>query len=321
MDNLSLLKRDPIKSLTVSPLFNVLMFSAFWAFQIFIAKLGFNAGAMVLPFQLVMSVSAVLTVVILLLSKTGNELGRLFNEQPTLFWNLFIANGIQAGLGTCLSIIGIALTEAINAGFLVKLATVTTILFAWLILKENMSKLKIGVVLVMLFGAYLLTTRGQNLLPRVGDLFILAACFCWSLGNVLVRKTLRTKAVNADVVTIQKPLASLPVFLILVVISLYFPNILGNLQPVLKCCSFSPAYLPYAFGSGLCLGLAWIYLYRTLHVATASYMTLMSMVTPVIVSVLALLFLDESLIMIQVFGGGLIILSGVAVYLSDIAFA
>ena len=272
-----------------------------------------------IPFQLVMSISAVITVVILLLSKARSELGWLFKQQPALFWNLFFANGIQAGLGTCLSIIGIALTDAINAGFLVKMATVTTILFAWLILKENLSKLKILVVFVMLFGAYLLTTKGQSLLPRVGDLFILGACICWSLGNVLVRKALRTQAVNADVVTIQKPLASLPVFLVLVAISLFSPDLLGSLQPVLKCCSFSPTYLPYTIGSGLCLGLAWIYLYRTLHVATASYMTLMSMVTPIIVSLLAVVFLDEKLILIQIIGGGLIVLSGVAIYFSDIA--
>jgi len=296
------------------------MFSAFWAFQIFVAKLGFIAGAMVLPFQVVMLVAAMATLAVLILPRSGPELGKLFKHHPDLFWRLFLANGLQAGLGTCLSIIGIALTDAINAGFLVKLATVTTILFAWLLLKENLSGLKVAVVFVMLFGAYLLTTKGQTLLPRTGDLFVLGACFCWSLGNVLVRKILRTQAVNADVVTIQKPLASLPVFSVLIGISLFYPEILGNLNNVLKCCMFSPIYIPYALGSGFFLGMAWIYLYRTLHIATASYMTLMSMATPIIVSVLAMVFLDERLVWIQAVGGGLIILSGVAIYFSDIAY-
>jgi drug/metabolite transporter (DMT)-like permease len=298
-----------------------MMFSTFWAFQIFIAKLGLNAGARVLPFQLVMSIAATITVVVMLFPRTNVALRQLFKQRPRLFWELYLANGIQAGFGTCLSIIGIALTEAINAGFLVKLATVTTIIFAWLILKEKLSRFKIFVVIAMLSGAYLLTTKGQSLLPRPGDLFILGACFCWSLGNVLVRKTLRTHAVNADVVTIQKPLASLPVFLSLAGISLYLPAMLGRLGDILNCCSFSLTYMPYALGSGFCLAMAWIYLYRTLDVATASYMTLMSMVTPIIVSVLALMFLDERLVVIQIVGGGLIVLSGVAIYFSDIAFA
>jgi drug/metabolite transporter (DMT)-like permease len=55
--------------------------------------------------------------------------------------------------------------------------------------------------------------------------------------------------------------------------------------------------------------------------ATASYMTLMSMVTPIIVSVLAMVFLDERLIGIQVVGAGIIILSGAATYISDIAYS
>ena len=311
---------ERLKVLSSTPLFNVLMFSAFWAFQIFVAKLGFNTGAPVLPFQVVLVLTAMIILAVLLLRKTRSELGYLFKHRPDLFWGLYLANGLQAGLGTCLSIIGIALTDAINAGFLVKLATVTTIIFAWLILKEDLSGLKVAIVFVMLSGAYLLTTKGKIILPRVGDLFILGACFCWSLGNVLVRKILRTQAVRADVVTIQKPMASLPVFLVLVGISLFFPELLGNLKDVLQCCTFSATYIPYALGSGFCLAMAWIYLYRTLHITTASYMTLMSMATPIIVSVLALVFLGERLVLIQGVGAGMIVLSGVAIYFSDIAY-
>ncbi|MBT3190119.1 MAG: DMT family transporter [Anaerolineae bacterium] len=296
------------------------MFSAFWALQIFVAKLGFIAGAMVLPFQIILIFTTIATLSILLLPKSGPDLGKLFKHQPKLFWELFLANIIQSGLGTYLSIIGIALTDAINAGFLVKLATITTIFFAWLILKEKLSGLKIAVVFVMLIGAYLLTTKGQSLLPKVGDLFILGACFCWSLGNVLVRKIMQRQSVNADVVTMQKPLASLPVFFALIAISVFFPEMLGNLHTTLACCSFDSSFTLYAIASGIALAMAWIYLYRTLHLATASYMTLMSMVTPIIVSVLAILFLGEKLILIQIIGAGMIVLSGVVIYLSDIAY-
>ena len=137
----------------------------------------------------------------------------------------------------------------------------------------------------------------------------------------MVRKILRAQAVHADVVTMQKPMASLPVFLALVGVSVYYPEILGNLKDVLQCCTFPPANIPYALGSGFFLAMAWIYLYRTLHIATASYMTLMSMATPIIVSVLAMVFLDERLFWVQVVGAGLIILSGVMIYFSNIAYS
>ncbi|MBC8335434.1 MAG: LLM class flavin-dependent oxidoreductase [Anaerolineales bacterium] len=72
--------------------------------------------------------------------------------------------------------------------------------------------------------------------------------------------------------------------------------------------------------SGILLALTWIYLYRTLSVSTASYMTLMSMMTPIMVSVLAMLFLGERLVGIQLAGAGMIILSAAVIYLSDIAY-
>jgi transporter family protein len=118
----------------------------------------------------------------------------------------------------------------------------------------------------------------------------------------------------------QKPLASLPVFFALIAISVFFPEMLGNLHTTLACCSFDSSFTLYAIASGIALAMAWIYLYRTLHLATASYMTLMSMVTPIIVSVLAILFLGEKLILIQIIGAGMIVLSGVVIYLSDIAY-
>jgi len=271
-----------------------------------------------LPFQAVLFVTALTTLIFVLLQRSGGDLVHLTRENPVLFWKLFLANAVQSGLGTSLSIIGIALTDAINAGFLVKLSTVTTTLFAWLFLKEKMSWLKAIVIVAMLSGAYLLTTKGQTLYPQVGDLYILGACVWWSLGNVFVRKILQTQSINPDVVTLQKPAAGLPVYLGLVAISVFFPEWLGGLSQVLTWGKISLNILPYALTSGICLGLAWIFLYRTLKVSTASYMTLMSMVTPVIVSALAIGILGEVLVWVQVIGAGMILLSGMMISFSDI---
>ncbi len=298
----------------------MLLFSIFWALQLFAAKLGFNAGAAALPFQVVMVLSAALVLAVLILPKSSKALAALFKDEPKLFWTVFGANAIQAGLGTCLSIIGIALTNAINAGFLVKLATVTTTLFAWLILKERMSPLKLLTIVVMLSGAYLLTTKGQAILPAVGDLFILCACVCWSLGNVLIRKVLRSQPVSPDVLTVQKPLAGFLVLLGLIGTAQLFPQ-QGALGKVLACCNFSSDYIFYGIASGALLAVCWIFLYRTLKVATASYMTLMSMVTPIMVAGLAMAFLGERLVWVQWLGAGMIVLAGVVIYFSDIARA
>lgn len=302
-----------------SPFFNVLVFSTFWAFQIFTTKLGLNTGSLILPYQFIMILVAMAIIMVLLLPSSRESFRILYQERPALFGQLFLANAIQTGLGTTLSIVGIALTDAINAGFLVKLSMVSTIGFAHLILKERLSFLKVFLMFVMLGGAYLLTTKGQRLIPRTGDFLILGACICWSLGNVLVRKILSTKSVKADVVILQKPIASITVFCGFVAIVVIAPGIFGDLQEVLRCCATSLVSLPYAIASGFCLGMTWIYLYRTLEVATASYLTMVSMITPVLVSILALMFLGETLIGIQIIGIALILSSGIMVSRSDMA--
>jgi len=296
-----------------------MMFSAFWAMQIFITKLALNVGAQVLSYQLLSLLAALVILAILLLPRFGREFRSLFRDKPNLFWRLYFANGIQSGLGTCLSIIGISLTSAINAGFLVKLSTVTTILFAWLILKERLTVIKILMVFSMLSGAYLLTTKGQILLPRTGDLFILGACVCWSLGNVLIRKYLKSQPVKVEVVTFQKPLAGLPFVLALVGLALWNPGMFGSLDQVLSCCKPPSAVFPYIIGNGVLLTFTWTYLNNTLKISSASYMTMMSMITPVIVSLLAIIFLSETMVAIQILGAGLIIVSAVVTYISGIA--
>jgi len=296
------------------------MFSTFWALQIFFAKLGFIAGAQVLPFQLLINIIAFFILVILILPRVKDQFRQLFKTQKPLFWKLYLANGIQAGIGTSLAMVGIALTNAVNAGFLVKFTAVTTIFFAWLMLKEQITRLKVVTVILMLIGVYLLTTKGQTLVPKPGDIFLIAACVCWSLGSVLIRKFLRDKPLDPDVVTMQKPLASLPILLVLVGISLGTNAMTGFPDSIFSCCTVTSVDLIYVLLTGFSLAMAWIYVNRTLKVSTASYLTLMSMLTPVIVAVLAIVFLGESLVWVQIIGAGLILISGIVIYYSDMAY-
>jgi len=138
---------------------------------------------------------------------------------------------------------------------------------------------------------------------------------------VLVRRLLKDQPIQADVVTMQKPLASFPVILVLIGVSIFYSSTVGVFNQLFSCCLFSSQDLFYSLLNGFCMAMAWIFLYRTLKVSTASYLTLMSMLTPVIVSLLALTFLGETLVWVQIIGAALIILSGMVVYFSDIAYA
>jgi drug/metabolite transporter (DMT)-like permease len=217
-------------------------------------------------------------------------------------------------LGGFFSNSGVALTSAINAGFLVKFALVTTILFAWLLLGEKLTTNKILAMLAMIVGSYLISTKGQPIIPQIGDLLILLACISWSFSNVLVRKTLRDEAVDGDIVSFLRPVAGIPIFLLFILLSPLYPAAVGE---VFQVNYFDFSYFPYVLGSGIFTALLWLYLNRTLQVATASYMTMMSMMTPVFVVILAIWLLGEAMVPIQILGGLLIIFAGIITHYSE----
>jgi drug/metabolite transporter (DMT)-like permease len=293
-------------------LINVTLFSLFWALQIFISKLGFNAGAKAVPFTLQSAFVALIVLAIIVLPK---NLKQIINLPRKILLGLLLANAIHFGLGGFFSNSGVALTSAINAGFLVKFALVTTILLAWIFLKEKMTATKAISALIMISGGYLLSTKGQTLVPQIGDVLIIAACFAWSIGNILVRKAIKDSDINGDIVSFLRPIAGIPVFLFFIFLSPFYPPQIRN---VFTADYFNLSFFPYVLGNGIFTALLWIFLNRTLKVATASYMTMMSMITSVFVALLAVSFLKEQITFPQIAGGLLTIIAGVVIHYSDI---
>jgi len=291
-----------------SPLLNVLLFSLFWAFQIFISKLALSSESEIVSFSLQSTFVALLVLGIYVLPKWLNKIKSL--PKP-LLGQIYLANIVHSGFGAFLSYAGIAYTTAINAGFLAKFSTVATIFFAWLILGERLTKSKMASAFIMLVGVYLMTTRGQRIVPHFGDTLILLSCVAFALGNVLVRRVLRENEVDGDIVSFLRPLAGIPAFLLFIALSPLYPE---SLRQIFDVSVFSLENAHLVLLNGLFVALLTIYLNRTLKVASASYLTLMSMITPIIVSLLAFSILNESIQFIQAMGALLIIVSGFVVH-------
>ncbi len=294
------------------PTREVLLFSLAWALYIVQSKRAFSAGAQIIPFQVETALVALAALSVFMLPAVWWEMRTLLTETPKVFWFLFIGNGLHFGVGSTLYAIGVSQTDAINAGFLVKGSMITTTLLAWIFLKERMSWQKIVNLILMLVGIYLLTTRGTRLLPKAGDLYILGACLAWSVGNIFIRQGLNGTKASANLASYLKPLAGLPIFLLLVAL---VPQNTFLTQGQL---SFS--HLNYSFPAGILIVLTWIYLNRSLKITTASYVTMLSTATPVFVSIFAMLILHERLVPIQAIGGALIVLAGVFIYFSDMSY-
>lgn len=290
--------------LSDSPLFNVLAFSTFWAIQIFISKLAFLAGAQVIPFTVQSAIFAIVVLALYVLPTKYHEIKSL---TPKILLGLLIANAVHYAFGQFFSNSGTALTSTVNAGFLVQFSTVTTTILAALVLKEQLKKSKVITVIMIIIGSFFLITKGALVVPETGDILILLACLSWSTGNVLVRKTLRSTTVSGDVVSFLRPLAGLPILLFFILLSPMYPS---PVQTIFQQNLFASEYLGFTAINGLLSALVWIYLNRTLKVASASYMTMMSSLTPVLVTIMAIVFLHEKLLPIQILGILIIISSG-----------
>jgi len=298
----------PPEKVINAPFVNVFLFSLFWAISIIVSKSAFNAGAHPVTYLIQSTIISLFLLTIYVLPQKYHELRSIPSK---IFWGLMLANGIHLGLGAIFNSYGTATTSAVNVGFLGKFATVTTIIFAWLILKEKLTKSKLISVAIMIVGVFLITTGGKMIIPQAGDILILLACLSWSLGNVLIRKFIKNNPVSGEVVSLLRPIAGLPILFLFLSLSSFYPP---EIQPVFAVNLTDLTYLPYLIVGSFASSLLSIFLNRTLKVASASYMTMMSMMTPVMVSIIAITLLGESMALIQALGAILIILSGVAIH-------
>jgi DME family drug/metabolite transporter len=279
----------------------VLFFSLFWAFSILASKYAIKNG--VNPITLApqtLLFSTLMIIIYLYFSKTFS----LKNTSKKSIYGSIVSGIIGGGLANFASIYGLNFTTSINAGFLVKTATAFTVIFAFLFLKEPISKIKALFVLILLVGAYLLSTGGKGIAPHLGDIYILMAALGFSFAAVLNRLFIK-KDIHPDVVSFfRSGMGFVTTFLLVTLLN----------ESVLNITMIDFVILIAFLQAGV-----YIFLNKVLSVASASYMTMMSMITPVTVAIFAIPLFQESLNLVQWMGAGLIVFSGVMTQVKDIA--
>lgn len=211
---------------------------------------------------------------------------------------MLIVIGIVGSVGINLfQTLAIKNTTAINFSFLYRTVIVFTIIFAWIFFKEKITYKKIILVIIILIGSYFLTFNGKSISLSLGDIYsFLAAASAALIGNILVKHT----------VSKMHPDLSATVTMFVTIISLI---VMGLVTHTIKLPHNPPLIV---------LGALLIFFqirsrnFSYLH-ASASFVTMVYSLTPVFVSVLSIIFLHESLDSLQMFGGLLIISSGILV--------
>jgi len=211
---------------------------------------------------------------------------------------VIVLSGITGGtIAYGFGFLGLQKSTAINYVFLTQTTVFFTPVLAFFLLKEHLKPHKTVLIFALILGAYLVSTNGKLILPKIGDIYILLGAVAISLSVILTKIAL--KKVPTLTFSMYRALfggISLLIFLLVMnKVSLDFNW--------------------YWIGVvGLVVAAGIYSMNKALEYGSASYMQMMSMSVPVITAIFAYLILGESMTPIQMVGGAFILVSGFFVH-------
>jgi drug/metabolite transporter (DMT)-like permease len=264
-----------------------------WAISIIITRFVLNRGenAYNILFWMIILATPFWLVIFL---KNFSEVKRMPSKNYLILLGMALVSTIGVSV---VEVFALKYSPALNYSFLIRTVILFTIFFAYIFLKEKLSAKKIILASAILIGAYFLTTKGQLISFTLGDIFTLIEAILIALGNNILGKIATSRmSVNLSAS------ASFLMGILPIVGIAYANNVIA---------------IPKSFMLLMFLTVVNIFLsmlrFRAYKNATASYVTMIFSFTPVFVSFMAVPFLKESLNLIQILGGALIILAGIGV--------
>lgn len=217
-----------------------------------------------------------------------------FRQLPGKDILLLIFIGIAGSVGiNFMYSLALANSQAITFSFVYRTVVVFTILFAWIFFKEKLSARKWFVVLLIVTGSYLITSKGEGLQFTPGDIYSLVMAASVALiNNILIKHS----------VSKMHPDLTGAVITVISFISFVGFAVITHLLTVPK--NFLLVFCASAFNFGLI-----ILRNRAFKVATASLVTMTFALSPLFVGGLSVLFLQESFGPVELMGGALILSS------------
>ncbi|PIZ65257.1 hypothetical protein COY14_02745 [Candidatus Roizmanbacteria bacterium CG_4_10_14_0_2_um_filter_36_9] len=172
----------------------VSIFSISWAFNIFLGKLALINGVDPVTFTLQSAfVSVILINLYFYLINKSNPL-----KVKSKYLKRLIMVGLAVGSGYVFGVYGLQLSTSVNYGFLIKSTVIFTTLFAWFFLEEKMNRGKVILLLLFITGAYLISTAGVRVIPKIGDLLTLIAAASFSIALIISKPLLKKVKVDTD---------------------------------------------------------------------------------------------------------------------------
>lgn len=196
-----------------------------------------------------------------------------------------------------LSFLGLQQSTAINYSFLSQTTVFFTPILAFFFLKEHLKPHKTALIFLLPFGAYLVSTNGKLIIPKTGDVYILLGAIAVSASVVLTKIALR-KVPTLTFSMYRALFGGLSLLLFLVLIGK--ANFEFNWYWI--------AVVGFVIAAGIYA------MNKALEYGSASYMQMMYMSVPVVTAIFAYFILDETMTLVQIIGGVIIIGSGILVH-------
>jgi len=279
------------------PAFLLSLSAAFlWACQIVIFRYQITLGEN--PYTLALWSTAIeLPFWSSILFRKRSEFSRLTIRTVLAFGVIGFGGSIAIGL---MENLAIANTTATNFAFLIRTVVLFTILFSALFFKEPITRKKLVMASTILAGAYLLNIQNGSFSLRTGDIYtLIEAASIAFFTNILVKKLVTR--LDPDF-TAGATFATGTFFLLIVLWMQKTPLTLQNIWLLML---YSLCNVIFARIRN-----------RAFQHATSTFVTMIMSFTPVFVLIISSVILGERMTIIQLIGGGFIVLTGfIAEYL------
>ncbi|MBI3385454.1 DMT family transporter [Candidatus Gottesmanbacteria bacterium] len=268
-----------------SKLFTVIAFCLFWSGLIVFNKFVLNTGTD--PLLYFLYYQAIATVIICFYAFLVRKHNARAIDLKAIY--KIAAAGLLIAIALYTTTFGLKLSTSINYGFVIKSGVIFGPILAFYFLKEKLSLGKIFLMTTFILGLYLLTTGGRMLIPQKGDILIFISALFFSCSDILLKKL--TNNLPSSIVTSARGFAATIFLFLLILISA-------------KSFTFNVP-LGYLLFSGVMAAIAQLLVLKVISLSSVSYLSLMTMLAPVIVSFSGALFLKEPFTLWHLVGGSI----------------
>jgi drug/metabolite transporter (DMT)-like permease len=230
-----------------------------------------------------------------LISFSKNKLS--FKNFNKVSWKILLSIGFIAGFGFLTFFNGLKLTTAGRAAFLHKLLPLFITILAFFFLKERIKKKQVYAMLIMILGAYLISSSAITFEIAIGDFLVILATIIFAIENIVSKYAMIKKESNFVVSFCRMFFASIVLFSIVLLMGSFNQLFLITYEQIFYISISVSLLFLYVF--------FWYYSIKLIKVSKASTLLLLS---PPISLFLSYLFLEESLFLLQIIGSILILI-------------